>query len=498
MPQTINTNVASLNAQRNLNSSQSDANTALQRLSSGLRINSAKDDAAGLAISNRLTAQINGINQAIRNAGDGISVAQVAEGALNETGNILQRIRELSVQSANASNSAADRTALQSEVNQLTAEVDRIANNTAFGSSKLLNGSFTGQQFQVGANVGETIGVSIASAKATDIGQVNTATFSGFESALVTTPAANAASSVAAQVLTFNVSGEATTVDVAVGASAKQIAADVSSQVGGIQAAARTGVTLVDNSSSGFGVGATIDVSINGVDLGSIAATSEAGFYTALEAAIDGNSQLNSVLSTTDNGAGSGLDIVDADGDDITIAITAQATATSDFDVLALNTDGSTANTSAATLSVSEQTVVTGDITFTTSEAVAATITANSSGALASLSTASIADSGDRLSDVDISTVTGANNAIAIVDAALTAIDSQRADLGAIQNRFDSVIANLSNVSENSAAARSRIQDADFAQETANLARAQILQQAGISVLAQANAQPQNVLALLQ
>ena len=429
MPQTINTNVASLNAQRNLNSSQSDANTALQRLSSGLRINSAKDDAAGLAISNRLTAQINGINQAIRNAGDGISVAQVAEGALNETGNILQRIRELSVQSANASNSAADRTALQSEVNQLTAEVDRIANNTAFGSSKLLNGSFTGQQFQVGANVGETIGVSIASAKATDIGQVNTATFSGFESALVTTPAANAASSVAAQVLTFNVSGEATTVDVAVGASAKQIAADVSSQVGGIQAAAKTGVTLVDNSSAGFGVGATIDVSINGVDLGSIAATSEAGFYTALEAAIDGNSQLNSVLSTTDNGAGNGLDIVDADGDDITIAITAQATATSDFDVLALNTDGSTANTSAATLSVSEQTVVTGDITFTTSEAVGATITANSSGALASLSTASIADSGDRLSDVDISTVTGANNAIAIVDAALTQLDSQRADL---------------------------------------------------------------------
>ena len=159
MPQTINTNVASLNAQRNLNASQSDANTALQRLSSGLRINSAKDDAAGLAISNRLTAQINGINQAIRNAGDGISVAQVAEGALSETGNILQRMRELAVQSANASNSSADRSALQSEVAQLTAEIDRIATNTAFGDVKLLNGNFTNQQFQVGANVGESIGI---------------------------------------------------------------------------------------------------------------------------------------------------------------------------------------------------------------------------------------------------------------------------------------------------------------------------------------------------
>ena len=159
MPQTINTNVASLNAQRNLNASQSEANTALQRLSSGLRINSAKDDAAGLAISNRLTAQINGINQAIRNSADGISVSQVAEGALAETSNILQRIRELAVQSANASNSSADRTALQSEVTQLTSEIDRIANNTAFGTNKLLNGNFLNQTFQVGANVGETIDV---------------------------------------------------------------------------------------------------------------------------------------------------------------------------------------------------------------------------------------------------------------------------------------------------------------------------------------------------
>ena len=233
MPQTINTNVASLNAQRNLNSSQSDANTALQRLSSGLRINSAKDDAAGLAISNRLTSQINGINQAIRNAGDGISVSQVAEGALSESGNILQRVRELAVQSANSSNSAADRTALQSEVNQLVSELDRIANNTAFGTTKLLNGTFSSQQFQVGANVGETIGVSIASSKSADLGFVNNVAFTGFDIADVTASAGTPASGVTAQTLTFTASGTATTVSVGTGASAADIAASFNAEVAG-------------------------------------------------------------------------------------------------------------------------------------------------------------------------------------------------------------------------------------------------------------------------
>ena len=177
MAQTINTNIASLTAQRNLATSQKDAATAMQRLSSGLRINSAKDDAAGLAISNRLTSQINGINQAVRNANDGLSVAQVAEGALAETSDLLQRMRELSVQSANASNSAGDRAALQTEVAQLALEVDRIANATKFGDTSLLNGTFTSKNFQVGANVGESIGVTIQSSKASALGQLNSLAF---------------------------------------------------------------------------------------------------------------------------------------------------------------------------------------------------------------------------------------------------------------------------------------------------------------------------------
>ena len=299
MPQIINTNVASLNAQRNLNASQSDANTALQRLSSGLRINSAKDDAAGLAISNRLTSQINGINQAIRNAGDGISVAQVAEGALSESGNILQRIRELSVQSANASNSSADRTALQSEVNQLVSELDRIANNTAFGTTKLLNGTFTSQQFQVGANVGETIGVSISSSKSTDLGFVNNATFAGFDIADVTASSGTPASGIAAQTLTFTASGTATTVSVGTGASAADIAASFNAEVAGARATATTGVRIT---LATFAGGNDADISINGQALTTIDTTVDAATASAsLAAAIQGNAALAN-FTVTDNG----------------------------------------------------------------------------------------------------------------------------------------------------------------------------------------------------
>ena len=506
MPQTINTNVASLNAQRNLNSSQSDANTALQRLSSGLRINSAKDDAAGLAISNRLTAQINGINQAIRNAGDGISVAQVAEGALSETGNILQRMRELSVQSANASNSTADRTALQAEVSQLVAEVDRIANNTAFGSSKLLNGSFTGQQFQVGANVGETIGVSISSAKASGLGRVNSLSFANFTSALAQTPGVGVDSAVAAQNLTFNVGGTETVVAVAENATAKEIADDVSSQVGGIQASATTRALVSDGGFQNIVAADTIEVIVNGTSLGQVAAGAAfTNFADNVKTALDGNAALSGTLTAAKDG--NNLLLTDSDGDDITIAfgaVGAGDTMTFDADVVAQDSSGNTVSTATAVLT-NTTTTITGDIDFTTSEPSTTDVTLTSSlgNGAGSIQTAASGDTngvdtGTRISDIDISTVNGANSAIAMVDAALTSIDSQRADLGAIQNRFDSVIANLSNVSENSSAARSRIQDADFAQETANLARAQILQQAGISVLAQANAQPQNVLALLQ
>ncbi|TAK54334.1 MAG: flagellin FliC [Gammaproteobacteria bacterium] len=272
--QVINTNMLSLNAQRNLSTSQTSLATALQRLSSGLRINSAKDDAAGLAISERFTAQIRGLNQAVRNANDGISLAQTAEGALAEVTNNLQRIRELAVQSANATNSASDRASLQAEVDQLIEEIDRVAGQTSFNGTALLDGSFTSAVFQVGANEGETITVSV-----------------------------------------------------------------------------------------------TVDAT----------------------------------------------------------------TATLGVDVADIATDETTAGA-----------------------------------------------------------------AITLVDAALDDINAARAEFGAIQNRFESVITNLSTAAENLTASRSRIRDADFAAETAALTRSQILQQAGVAILAQANAAPQLVLGLLR
>ena len=493
MPQTINTNVASLNAQRNLNSSQSDANTALQRLSSGLRINSAKDDAAGLAISNRLTSQINGINQAIRNAGDGISVAQVAEGALSETSNLLQRMRELSVQSANASNSSADRTALQAEVTQLSSEIDRIANNTAFGTNKLLNGNFLNQTFQVGANVGETIDVSISSARAQDLGTVYDVSFGA--NLVVADLESAATNGVTAQTLTFSKGGTSTDVSVAADSSAKTIAADISSSVSGLSASATTVATALFDGTAG---GAADLIEINGVSLTVDLSGNATAQATAVKEAIAAETSLSG-LSVSQSTAT--LTITDADGDNLSFKAGTTFGATK-VTIETTDSSGNATTGGADTLdAVGDQVTVTGDIDFTSGES--GTWTGGSDDTTGLIFTSASATGtptagSDRVDDVDISTVSGANTALAIIDSALTTIDSQRADLGAIQNRFDSVISNLSNVSENSSAARSRIQDADFAQETANLARAQILQQAGISVLAQANAQPQNVLALLQ
>jgi len=532
MPQTINTNVASLNAQRNLNSSQSDANTALQRLSSGLRINSAKDDAAGLSISNRLTAQINGINQAIRNAGDGISVGQVAEGALSETGNILQRMRELAVQSANASNSGNDRAALQSEVAQLSAEIDRIANNTAFGDQKLLNGNFANQQFQVGANVGETISVSIASAQAADLGQLNSLAFTSavFETGAVSSVAtsANNESFIEEQTITFQ-TGPANdltsyTVNVADNASAATIASGITANVANVSATAQTVVRITDDSSV-FDATGTVDIDVNGVTLSGLAFDDIDGFASSLETAIEANSALSGLSVTTDTGY---IEIVDASGNDIEIGlsgydaasfsglnITAISlsvdaytdTAANSGSVITSTSDGTLSETASATgqTAADDFVTVSGSVSLNAQDdTLQYTVATNILFAAGGVSASASAQAGTVTSlnlavdDVDIGTVAGANQALQIIDAALAEVNSQRADLGAIQNRFESVISNLSNVSENSSAARSRIQDADFAQETANLARAQILQQAGISVLAQANAQPQNVLALLQ
>ena len=380
----INTNVVSLNAQRNLTSSQNALATSLQRLSSGMRINSAKDDAAGLAISQRMTSQINGLNQAARNANDGISMSQTAEGALGEIGNNLQRIRDLAVQSRNASNSVSDRTALNNEVQQLKSEIDRVASTTSFNGIKLLDGSFNNQAFQVGANVGETISISsLVNAQSSALG---TSTSS-----------------------TANVTGAAATAFTAITAG---------------------------------------DLTINGVSVGAVAAGTDAKTQSDnIVAAINKVSDSTSVTATSD--AAGKISLVNKSGNSTVVAFAGASASTA--------ITGLTAGTTAATTTT-----------------------------------------GAGFANVDISNTANADFAIAAMDSALSAVNAGRADLGAYQNRFSSAISNVQTTSENLTASRSRIVDTDFAAETATLSRNQVLQQAGTAMLAQANAMPQSVLALLR
>ncbi len=391
MPLVVNTNVSSLTVQRNLNSQQADSATAFQRLSSGLRINSSKDDAAGLAISNRFTAQINGLNQAVRNSGDGISLAQTAEGALGEITNNLQRIRELAVQASNATNSNSDRAALQTEVNQLVAEIDRVADNTSFNDVKLLDGTFTDQIFQVGANAGESITIS--------------------------------------QILDAN-----------------------TAELG----------SLSQNSTAGRGA-LTASISATSTGIGaSIAA---------------GTLQITGPLS---GGSAVSLEAIDVDattGDRVDAIIEAVNRVSTQTGVGARETSTGFELVSEGSFSIAGFTSVTTGITA------------------ANFSTTSTVDGIDSLS---VEAYSSAQSAIKLVDSALAEINEGRAVLGAVQSRFESTVSSLQTTSENLTASRSRIQDADFAAETASLTRSQILQQAGISVLSQANSAPQSVLALLQ
>ncbi|MFA7592162.1 MAG: flagellin [Thiohalobacteraceae bacterium] len=466
----INSNIASLNSQRHLTGSQSSLNTSLERLSSGLRINSAKDDAAGLAISERFTTQIRGLNQAARNANDGISLAQTAEGALGGVTDMLQRVRELSVQSANATNSASDRAALQGEVDQLVEEINRVAQTTSFNNVNLLDGTFTAQSFQVGANAGQTITIdSISSARASDLGQ-----YQGFSQTFTLATANDTA-------VAKNVTVGTTVYDLgSVADDARAIASALNAAgIAGLQATA--GETSVAGQTSAV-TGANLDADVfvlNGVNINLTNSGDAATNRSSALAAINAQSAVTGVVATEN---GSQIDLVAADGRNITTAFAAGNLATiADYGVATVGTSGGSVS-----LSYKAPSGVTGDFAFTTGFNAG------------DFSTQTIATTGTAISAVDISTAAGANTAMNAVDAALDSINSSRADLGALQNRFEAVVSNIGITSENLSAARSRIMDADFAAETAEMTRAQILQQAGVAMVSQANSQPQLALSLLQ
>jgi flagellin len=496
MAQVINTNVLSLNAQRNLTTSQSSLATALQRLSSGLRINSAKDDAAGLAISDRFTTQIRGLNQAVRNASDGISLAQTTESALGELTNNLQRIREIAVQAANASNSAADRAALDQEVQQRLAEVERIATQTAFNGQKVLNGTFGSATFQVGANVGETISVGLStSVRTTQIGK--TADYVG-GTAYVSTHAVGAqGTGVGAAALNNNVTiavgtGQAVNVGVSsAGTAAGQsstsayakAAAINSANIGGLTVTADTTLAVTFNTATTDGYA----LAINGISVQ--AATTADLDGTQLATNINANSAATGVVASFSAGV---MTLTAVDGRDIRVNQT--ATATEGFTVTA-DADNNSVNDALTWNGGNADFTAVGSIRMTAAD----TITVAGAGVAAiGYAATSLALGNSALNSASVTSVANANTTIGRVDAALTTVSGLRSTLGAIQNRFESTIASLSAVSENLEASRSRILDADFAAETAALTRAQILQQAGVAILAQANTAPQSVLALLQ
>ena len=455
----INTNIASLSAQNQLNKSQQLSNQALERLSSGLRINSAKDDAAGLAISTRFSAQISGLNVAQRNANDGISYAQTAEGALGEITSALSRIRDLAVQSANDTNSASDRQALNQEVGALISEVNRIASATQFNGQNILDGSLSTLNFQVGANAGQTISVDGVDARGSQLGaevfeggSFDRSNISGFS---------------AAGALTLN--------GIDVDLSNAQTGADVISAINSVAAdtgvsAAKATSTVVDAGGYNAPSGSTATININGTD---VTIADGANIDAAIAAINDAAGQTGVVASKN----GANITLTDSNG--ASISVTDDSS-----DVL-------------GSIGVSEETY---DAGIVLSAEINDIITVGGSGAAADLGLTSgnLATQASVLNDVNVLTRTNASDAIKTVDFALDQINSLRAELGAVQSRFESTISNLASSAENLSAANSRILDADFAAETAKLSKAQVLQQAGISVLAQANARPQQVLSLLQ
>ncbi|NQD38050.1 flagellin [Permianibacter sp. IMCC34836] len=501
MGNVIQTNASSLNAQRNLLGTSNALGTVFQRLSSGFRINSAKDDAAGLQISNRLSSQIGGLSVAVRNTNDGISLAQTAEGALQESTNILLRMRDLAVQSANGSNGGSERQALQQEVNQLKQELTRIASTTTFGSRKILDGSFGSEAFQVGANAFETINVSLGNYKADNMGSYRFDLFNtagnnlgaSFGAAASGANAAGAPNNVAGTVTIAGV-GTSSAISLA-GLSAGSAAAAINAESGttGVIADARTVVNMI------FTGADTYTFTLTGAPGSSVSiqASITAGTFdlTSMADSINAEAGKTGITAAV---SGSNVKLTSEAGDDIILenltTVGASGISFNGYDyegdnALPASFAGATGNLAGSDSMRAIGTVVLNGATPYTVATSATTITGTAGSATSTL---------QAVTNVDISTTIGAQQALNTLDNALSFVDSSRAALGAVQNRLQSTIANLGSAIENLSASRSRIRDTDFAAETANLTKNQVLQQAGLAILSQANASPQSVLTLLR
>lgn len=570
MALTVNSNIASLNAQRNLNGSSNALSTSLERLSSGSRINSAKDDAAGLQIANRLTSQVNGLGVAVKNANNGISIAQTAEGAMQESTNILQRMRDLALQSANGSNSDSERSALQQEFSALSGELTRIAETTAFGGKKLLDGSMGNTSFQIGSSANETVSFGLSDVSAGALrGSYSSATVDGAATDLsakvvgdadvitdqfkaeidlsnFASLADNATASLTIGGSTVNIAGEdtgtpapavnnteadlKTAIESALTAEGIDFSYSEDTKTYSLSSEATfaltTGAAGVTSTAVTDGLQEEASISVNGQSFTFAVGSDLADVVDMINdnggAAGDGTA-LTGVTASADNGR---LVLTSAEGKDVVLtdatgaagslkalgleAGTTKAKLESDTSITLNGTEvkltkGSdmesivtainTASTGVTASNENGELALFSQSTFTISDGAAGT--GLDALGLAAQTGATAVTQESSVANLDITSAEGAQQAIQVLDGSIAQIDSERAKLGAVQNRFESTISNLQNISENAAASRSRIMDTDYAAESANLAKNQIMQQAGTAMLAQANQLPQAVLSLL-
>ncbi|MGY2258367.1 flagellin N-terminal helical domain-containing protein [Pseudomonas sp. SDO55104_S430] len=472
MALTVNTNIASITTQGNLNKAGGALQTSMQRLSSGLRINSAKDDAAGLQISNRLTSQINGLGQAVKNANDGISIAQTAEGAMQASTDILQKMRTLALSSATGSLSDADRKSNNDEYQALTSELTRISQTTTFGGQKLLDGSYGTKAIQVGANANETINLSLENVAANNIGsqQVKSAT------------SAPKLTGLTGGNVTVTGNGESKTYAVGAGASAKEIAKGLNGIVGGLSATASTEVRFTVNDTAAAATPASFTMDVGGQAVAFVGVTSTASLADQLK-----SNAAKLGISVNYDEVNNSLSVKSDTGENVEFSgVTAGAS------IQVATKDGS--GTYSGDIVVADTLVATGAVNLDSSKGFALT----GGAAVTELFGTTTTSKKTTISQTDVTAADSAQNALAVIDKAIGSIDNVRSGLGATQNRLTTTVDNLQNIQKNSTAARSTVQDVDFAAETAELTKQQTLQSASTAILSQANQLPSAVLKLLQ
>ena len=488
----INTNVSSLTSQRALAESKGELNTAMERLSTGLKINTASDDAAGLAMTQRMTAQVRGLSMAVKNANDGIAMTKSVEGAIGEVSDMLQRMRELAIQAANGTNSSADRTFLQNEVNLLIQEITRVSTNTRYNGELILDGTFLNKQLQVGIEEGEVINMSVESIAAENIG-AHTDVGNGQEAtAAAKDPKVNPTTT-NDDIEIFGFLGTKT-VEASVEDTAKETATKINNLTGltGVKAYAKTYASL-------FSANATLQtysVKINGYSTGNFVISSG-----DVQDAVDAINQISGSTGVTAHSESNKVVLFDSDGDDITIENGQTLAGHDKLRVQKMDETGLVAGAMGATITLAVSSATNTDATRVTGTLK---LTSPNAFSVDGKSTTGYADNGAKtatlknLTQVNISTMIEAGDSISIIDAALDKVAQMRANLGAIENRLDYTITNLMNIGERTADSRSRLQDADYALESSRLAKAQVIQQAGTQMLSQANQMTQLVLDLLR